>query len=53
MLTRVEVLARFGTKEQKEKYLLSLLSGETRSSFSMTELGGASQLLLSSRLAGQ
>ena len=39
-----EVLARFGTKAQKEKYLLKLLSGETRSSFSMTELGGMSLL---------
>jgi alkylation response protein AidB-like acyl-CoA dehydrogenase len=37
---QTEVLARFGTKAQKEKYLLKLLSGETRSSFSMTELGG-------------
>jgi acyl-CoA dehydrogenase len=39
---KAEVLARFGTKAQKEKYLLPLLSGETRSSFSMTELGGTS-----------
>jgi alkylation response protein AidB-like acyl-CoA dehydrogenase len=38
-LTFTEVLARFGPPAQKEKYLVSLLKGETRSSFSMTEFG--------------
>lgn len=39
-----EVLARFGTPEQKKKYLGELLDGVTRSSFAMTEYGGESQL---------
>jgi acyl-CoA dehydrogenase len=32
-----EILAEFGTKEQKEKWLAPLLEGEIRSCFSMTE----------------
>ncbi|AFR97530.2 acyl-CoA dehydrogenase [Cryptococcus neoformans C23] len=38
----MEVLARFGTQEQKNKYLVPLLNGDIRSSFSMTEYGVAS-----------
>ena len=34
-----EVLARFGTSTQKDKYLYRLLNGEIRSSFAMTEYG--------------
>lgn len=33
----MEILAQFGTPEQKERWLLPLLSGEIRSAFAMTE----------------
>jgi len=37
-----EILARFGTQEQKDEYLAALLSGEIFSCFSMTEPQGGS-----------
>jgi acyl-CoA dehydrogenase len=43
-----EILAMYGTKEQKEKYLYPLLDGTMRSCFSMTEPGaGADPTMLS------
>ncbi|MCX2932006.1 acyl-CoA dehydrogenase family protein [Mycobacterium sp. CVI_P3] len=37
-----EILARFGTSAQKDRYLIGLLSGEIFSTFSMTEPQGGS-----------
>jgi len=38
----MEIIARFGTKEQKEKWLVPLLEGKIRSCFGMTEPAVAS-----------
>jgi len=40
-----EIIAHFGTKEQKEKYLWPLLNGEIRSGYSMSEPHGGSDPL--------
>ncbi len=47
----MEILAEFGTPEQKERWLQPLLAGETRSCFSMTEpeTAGSDPTLLQTR----
>ena len=47
----MEILAEFGTEEQKEKWLKPLLNGEIRSCFSMTEpaVAGSDPTLLQTR----
>jgi acyl-CoA dehydrogenase len=45
-----EIIARFGTQEQKDRYLAELLSGEIFSCFSMTEpQGGADPRVFTTR----
>ncbi|OBH48726.1 acyl-CoA dehydrogenase [Mycobacterium mantenii] len=45
-----EIIARFGTQEQKDRYLAGLLSGEIFSCFSMTEpQGGADPRVFTTR----
>jgi acyl-CoA dehydrogenase len=40
--SHVEVLARYGSPEQQQKWLIPLLNGEIRSAFAMTEKNGLS-----------
>ncbi len=49
----MEILAEFGTREQKERWLAPLLAGEMRSCFSMTEpeTAGSDPTLLACRAA--
>ena len=42
LTVRAEVIARFGSDKQKDKYLHGLVDGKIRSAFSMTEYGIAS-----------
>ena len=45
-----EIIAHYGTEEQKERYLLPLLNGEVFSSYSMTEpQGGSDPTLFTTR----
>jgi acyl-CoA dehydrogenase len=40
LITLLEVLARYGTKDQQQEWLIPLLNGEIRSAFAMTERFG-------------
>jgi acyl-CoA dehydrogenase len=42
----MEVIARFGTQAQKDRYLYPLVNGKIRSAFSMTEYGSEYQSLI-------